>query len=86
MVATVDELRNSYDWQRVFTYAAKCDGTIAPNGAKTPAEDGFTFDDLAEVVATVDGENDGVSWIGVFRLRDGRFAYVEAGCDYTGWD
>ena len=36
--------------------------------------------------AKEDGENDGDEWIAVFRLKDGKFAYLEAGCDFTGWD
>ena len=42
--------------------------------------------DVARVIATSDGENDGADWIGVFELKDGRFAYLTASCDYTGWD
>lgn len=52
----------------------------------TVAADPFQRIDVAEVIATSDGENDGASWIGVFRLNDGRFAFLSAGCDYTGWD
>jgi hypothetical protein len=48
--------------------------------------DDFGIGDVAEVLRKEDGENDGPEWIGVFRLKDGRFAYVAAGCDYTGWD
>jgi hypothetical protein len=47
---------------------------------------GFTRSDVAEVIATDDGENDGPEWLGVFLLRDGRYAVLRAGCDYTGWD
>lgn len=47
---------------------------------------GFTMDDVDSVIASDDGENDGESWIAVFKLKDGAFAYLEAGCDYTGWD
>lgn len=41
---------------------------------------------VAEVVAAADGCHDGDNWVGVFKLKDGRFLYVSAGCDYTGWD
>lgn len=46
----------------------------------------FLITDVAEVVAAVDGYNDGDSWTGVFRLKDGRYGYLTAWCDYTGWD
>lgn len=47
---------------------------------------GFTRDDVAEILAIEDGENDGANWIGFFLLKDGRYAFLSAGCDYTGWD
>jgi hypothetical protein len=46
----------------------------------------FTREEVAEVIAAEDGQNDGDSWVGIFRLRDGRIGYLKAGCDYTGWD
>ena len=46
----------------------------------------FSMDDVDHVVASEEGENDGASWIAVFALKYGQFAYLEAGCDYTGWD
>ena len=46
----------------------------------------FTREDVAEILAIADGENDGPNWIGLFKLKDGRYAYLTAGCDYTGWD
>ena len=42
--------------------------------------------EVAEVLASVDGENDGADWIGLFRMKDGRFLVAQGGCDYTGWD
>ena len=46
----------------------------------------FNLDDVAEVLHYEEGENDGDSWVGVFKLKDGRYGYVDAWCDYTGWD
>jgi hypothetical protein len=61
------------DWGKVWNYA-----------------DGFALDDVAEVLGSVDGGNDSLSpwgggWVAVLRLNDGRYAYLTAGCDYTGW-
>lgn len=81
MGTTVDEMRADYDWREAFKYAAECEPTEGYVGSLA----GFTFDDVAEVIARDDGENDGPNWIAVFRLRDGRFAFLSAGCDYTGW-
>ena len=46
----------------------------------------FSREDVAEIIAYEEGQNDGDSWVGVFKLKDGRFGYVDAWCDYTGWD
>lgn len=46
----------------------------------------FNIEDVARVVAFSNGENDGQDWVGVFELKDGRFGYLHAGCDNTGWD
>jgi hypothetical protein len=45
----------------------------------------FAITDVVEVIHVADGENDSDNWVGVFRLVDGTFGYVCAGCDYTGW-
>mgnify|MGYP001600762075 CR=1 FL=1 len=83
MKATVKELRDDYDWQEVFEYNTPTPTpTLGYNGSLEP----FTFDDISTVIAAVDGESDGSSWVGVFKLKDGRFAMIDAGCDYTGWD
>jgi len=46
----------------------------------------FTRADVVEIIACAEGENDGPSWIGVFKIKNGLYAFLEAGCDYTGWD
>ncbi len=46
----------------------------------------FSIDEIKRVVAADEGENDGNSWVLVVELNDGRFGYVDAWCDYTGWD
>ena len=55
-------------------------------GAIAVEPDPFTRDDIADLLACEAGKNDGPAWIAVMRLKDGRFAFLEAGCDYTGWD
>lgn len=48
--------------------------------------DGFTLDDVAEIVGSVDGDNDGDDWLAVGRLNSGVWFALSAGCDYSGWD
>ena len=33
-----------------------------------------------------EGANDGDDWICLGRLKTGRWFFLSAGCDYTGWD
>ena len=79
---TLDQMRNDYDWQQAFEYA----GNTEPTEGFTGSRAGFTMDDVKVVLASDEGENDGQNWIAVLELKDGRFAFLEAGCDYTGWD
>lgn len=59
----------------------RCEGASADIGT-----DPFDLNDVDEVLAADAGENDERDWITVARLKDGRIAFVFAGCDYTGWD
>jgi len=83
MATTADEMREDYDWREAFKYAAE---SGEPTEGYAGSYEGFGFDDVAEVIASDDGENGGPDWIAALRLRDGRFAFLSAGCDYTGWD
>jgi hypothetical protein len=86
------------DWAKVFEYCGieeptgedyyRCDGTPRLSGVLgyEGSIKHFTRADVAEIIGMADGANDGPNWIGAFRLKDGRFAFVSAGCDYTGWD
>ncbi|HKY41343.1 MAG TPA: hypothetical protein VJN18_35665 [Polyangiaceae bacterium] len=93
----LDERIRGYDWQAVFEYCGPVEGDYSVCAGNEEASvsaalnssakaDPFTRADVAEVLATSDGERDEAQWLGVFRLKDGRFAFVSAGCDYTGWD
>lgn len=78
----MDSRIDDYDWEEAFKFAYQCDPVLGYNGDKS----GFTREDVATIYAVDEGENDGQNWVGVFRLKDGRFASLRAGCDYTGWD
>lgn len=47
--------------------------------------DGYTREDVAELAGISEGENDGDHWVCYGRLHDGRWFYLNAWCDYTGW-
>jgi len=79
---TLNELLESYDWESAFhegnppTAAVNFGGSI----------ERFSREDVAEICHSEDGENDGPEWVMVCRLNDGRWVFLEAGCDCTGWD
>jgi hypothetical protein len=70
--ATLEDMRQDYNWDGEDTAFSYAEG--------------FTIDDVEEVIASANGEHDGDSWIAVFKLKDGKYAGLTAGCDYTGWD
>jgi hypothetical protein len=76
------EILNNYDWEEVFKYASPEWVTGSSESGSSAA---FDRKDVAEVVASEVGENDGDEWIMVGRLEDGRWFSIMAGCDYTGW-
>jgi hypothetical protein len=79
----IEELMDDFDWQEAFACAMRDDIRLVPGYTGSVAP--FELGDVEEIVAISAGENDEESWVGVFRLRDGRFAFVSAWCDYTGW-
>lgn len=79
---TITELMNDYDWENVFDYASPEEAE--PNSKVSRAS--FERKDVKRIIAYVEGENDGPDWVIVVELKDGRFASIRAGCDYTGWD
>ena len=46
----------------------------------------FDREDVVEIIAIDEGQNDEAPWVGIFKLSSGRFGFLKAGCDYTGWD
>ena len=83
---------DNYDWGEVFKYAQPktCEaghehGPITVITEENLKAEPFTREDVSEIIAIVDGVNDELSWVGVFRLKDSRYACIRAWCDYTGW-
>lgn len=46
----------------------------------------FDIDNIKQVLAVHEGKNDGDDWRWVVALKNGKFAFLQGGCDYTGWD
>lgn len=94
-MTTIDPRLDDDDWAHIFCPEEDADGyrygidpyTARPGDVRTReiVKSNYRRSDVAEVLAISNGENDGPDWVGVFRMRDGRFLTVRAGCDYTGW-
>ena len=80
---------DTYDWSEVFGEGSggNC-GPIIPDypPGETISAETFGREDVVQILGMVEGENDGSSWIIYGRLRDGRYFFAKASCDYTGWD
>lgn len=81
------------DWAEVMAFASGVNGpygnyhgTPGAVGEDPPEPTPFNVTHVAEVLHASEGARDERDWILVLRLKDGRFACVTAGCDYTGWD
>jgi hypothetical protein len=89
---TLDEMKADYDWREAFGYTGHVlrgsERTNRPMlcAGATCTDDPVGIDDVGEIVAYENGENDEADWIGVFRLLDGRWLFLAAWCDFTGWD
>lgn len=70
-----------YDWEEVFKYATPS-GVLPMSIIDTSP---FTREDVVYIAGIEEGENDAYDWILYGMLNDGRWFYLQAGCDYTGW-
>lgn len=77
----LDEMREDSDWREVWKYASPASNPITREVIPS-----ITMDDVEEIIAASNGERDEDHWIGVFRLKDGKWVFLSAGCDTTGWD
>lgn len=75
-------LQQEYDWQEAFEVCSPPEPLIEEKVDCSV----FTVQDVSEIIAIDEGENDEQDWIGLFRLKDGRYIFISAGCDFTGWD
>lgn len=82
---TISDKLPGRSWDSAIECATGRIGPAIPND-KSVSLNGFTMDDIESVIASREGENDELSWLAAFGLKDGRFVYIEAWCDYTGWD
>lgn len=81
------------DWDKAFEYAGEQTGQnyhsadVRPAFPSSPVSLApFCRNDVKEIIAIDAGENDIADWICFGKLSDGRYFFLSAGCNYTGWD
>lgn len=90
---------SDYNWAKAFEYAGVeedvkdefysrdgCPNIDAVLSEENTPVDNFVREDVVEIYGVSDGDHDGPDWIVYGKLKDGRFFFLAAGCDYTGWD
>lgn len=86
---TIKDLQSSYDWAEVFGEGdgGNTDRTVSETPPGSSVSTALVSRaDVTEIIAAVNGENDGQSWVGLFLMQDGRYLIASGSCDYTGWD
>lgn len=79
--STLEDMKNDYNWKEVFGYGQP----TRVLGDDVTSTDSFDLEDVEVILGSYNGENDGDTWIAVGQLKDRRYFFIEAGCDYTGW-
>ena len=78
---------DDYGWPDVFCETGNNDQVIEPAYPGTTCSlEGFNRDNVIAVLGIKEGENDYNHWMIAVALDDGRFAFCDGWCDYTGWD
>ena len=86
------EVLDTYDWKEAFGFAGEPDACAAPEDFRGAVPDKsynferFNRQDVVEIAGISEGENDDLSWMIYGLLEDGRWFFIDAWCDYTGWD
>jgi hypothetical protein len=73
----LDAFMEDYDWRSAFGESlVDC------------YDDKESVKNVVRVIASAEGENDGENWLAIVEWsgNEGKFAVMEAGCCYTGWD
>ena len=83
------ELLDECNWSEVFGEGDGGNCTpIIPRRipGETCSLEGFTREDVAEILGVAEGQRDEEEWVVCGKLKDGRFFVAAGSCDFTGWD
>ncbi len=78
----IREFSKSYDWQCAVNESSRGPDPVPGYAGNCK----WGMDDIESIPYSSEGENDGLDWIAVLYLKDERYVFMSAGCDYTGWD
>lgn len=86
----IDPRLDDHNWNEAFAFAGKDRGcnTGKPETAlpgSNVSTEPFGRIDVEEIIGMEEGVPDEGNWKIAGRLHDGRWFYLDAGCDYTGW-
>ncbi len=79
---TKEEMLGDCDWKEAFAYCRNPSNPLT----REVLPGAYVMEDVEELLVSADGEPDERDWVGAFRMKDGRYVLLRAGCDYTGWD
>lgn len=81
----LENFKNAYDWQHAFYEAVH--GEYGPSYGAKEGERG-PIENVSAIIACAEGDNDGPDWLALVKWKgkEGKYAKMFAGCDYTGWD
>lgn len=80
----LDEFKEDDNWNRAIMVSQPPVAIITEEGKINCSS--FSMKDIEKVLMSSEGENEIKDWMFAAKLKDGRFCFVSAGCDYTGWD
>ncbi len=80
----IEKWKADYDWIEAFKVAQNERSRVG-RGVLDVDDSPCNIEDVVEVVAKRDGCNDDESWLMAGRLKDKRYFFLSAWCDYTGW-
>lgn len=49
------------------------------------AKENFEFKDVDKIIFEREGDNDVCNWLLIVLLKTGKYGWLSAGCDYSGW-
>lgn len=82
-IVEIQEFFQQYGFNDTFEMC--CDSLSKIEQSEEVSTKSLSISDIEVVLAYDEGENDGENWIFILKAYDGRYAFMSAGADYTGF-